>query len=136
MDILNHLNEEYEIVLSEPASTEEEIQKLIEFSEIEVPEEYLSIIRQKSDLTIFVKNCEYERNIYIMGADMCFDMNQAYEIQKWIPNSLVIGHGEGGELLLYATGSNGFGVYTVGCGDLDIEDAIYLVRLAAHVSNG
>ena len=126
MDILNNLNEQYEIVLSEPASSEEEIQQLIEFSEIEVPEEYLGIIRQQSELSILVKNCSYECYVAIRGAAVCLDMNKSLEMQKWIPGSLAFGDNGGGKALFYATGQNGFGVYATGFGDLDIEDAVYL----------
>lgn len=126
MDILNNLNEQYELVSSEPASSEEEIQQLIEFSKIKVPEEYLTILRQQTEHTILVKNCKYERYLYINSATACLDMNQSHEIQKWIPGSLGFGDDGGGTVLFYATGSNGFGVYAVGFGNLDIEDAIYL----------
>ena len=126
MDILNHLNEQYEIVLSEPANSEEEIQQLIEFSEITVPEEYLNILRQKTEITILVKNCKCERDICIQGAIGCIDMNEAFEMQKWIPGSLEFGDNGGGIALCYATGTEGFGIYAVDFSVRDIEDAVYL----------
>lgn len=128
MDILKNLNEQYEIVSSEPANSEEEIQQLIEFSEITVPEEYLNIIRQQTELSILVKNCSYKCYIDIRGAVVCLDMNKSLEMQRWIPGSLAIADNGGGVALFYATGPNGFGVYAVGFGDLDIEDAVYISR--------
>lgn len=126
MDILKHLNEQFEIVLSEPANSEEEIQQLIEFSEITVPEEYLNMLRQQTELTILVKNCKYERYIYTYDAVSCMEMNEAHEVQKWIPGSLVFGDDGEGWPLFYATGAEGFGVYTTSYGALAIEEAVYL----------
>lgn len=51
-------------------------------------------------------------------------MNEAHDIQKYIPNSLAIGDDEGGMALLYIDGKEGFGLYTVGFGNLDIEETI------------
>ena len=128
MNILDNLNEQYELVSSEPASSEEEIQQLIEFSEIAIPEEYLNIIRQQTELSILVKNCSYKYYIDIRGAAVCLDMNKSLEIQKWIPGSLAIADNGGGKALFYATGQNGFGVYATGFGDLNIKHAVYLSR--------
>lgn len=128
MNILNNLNEQYELVLSKPANNEEEIQQLIQFSEIAVPEEYLSILRQKTELTILVKNCKSEWYICIRGAALCISMNKSFEMQKWIPGSLGFGDDGGGTALLYATGPEGFGIYAVEFNVLDIEDAVYLSK--------
>lgn len=126
MDILKNLNEQYEIVLSEPASSEEEIQQLIEFSEIAVPEEYLNILRQQSELSILVKNCSYECYFYINDAASCISMNKSLEMKKCIPGSLAFGYNGGGVALFYATGAKGFGVYAVSYGALDMECAVYI----------
>lgn len=125
MDILNNLNEQYEIVSSEPASSEEQIQQLIEFSEIKVPEEYINIIRQQTELSIRIRSCSYECYIYIESAAECINLNESYEIQKWIPDSLAIGTDEGLHLLIYATGSKGFGIYAVEY-TFDMKNSIYL----------
>lgn len=54
------------------------------------------------------------------------EMNDAYNIQKYIPNSLAIGDDEGGKVILYISGQNGYGLYQVGFGDLDINDAEFI----------
>ena len=59
-----------------------------------------------------------------MGPIDCIEMNEAHDIQKYIPNSLAIGDDEGGMALLYIDGKEGFGLYTVGFGNLDIEETI------------
>lgn len=53
-------------------------------------------------------------------------MNSAYEIQKYIPDSLAIGDDEGGQALLYMNGIQGFGLYLCGFGDLDPETAMFV----------
>ena len=53
-------------------------------------------------------------------------MNEAYHIQKYIPQSLAIGDDEGGNALIYATGQEGFGVYVVAFNDLDIDEMKYV----------
>ncbi|WP_225365577.1 hypothetical protein [Serratia rubidaea] len=53
-------------------------------------------------------------------------MNESYNFQKYIPHSLAIGDDEGGKALFYANGNNGFGLYIVGFGDLDINDAAFV----------
>ncbi|MGP3781155.1 hypothetical protein ACTWKC_12095 [Bacillus sp. 4A_MP3] len=56
-------------------------------------------------------------------------MNESYEIQDYIPNSLAVGDDEGGNALIYFEGAEGFGLYIVGFGDLDPEEAVKV----AHV---
>ena len=51
-------------------------------------------------------------------------MNESYEIQDYIPNSLAVGDDEGGNALIYFEGAEGFGLYIVGFGDLDPEEAV------------
>lgn len=75
-----------------------------------------------------------EAEILVMGASYiriweapgCMEMNDAYNIQKYIPNSLAIGDDEGGKVILYASDQNGYGLYQVGFSDLDINDAEFI----------
>ena len=55
-------------------------------------------------------------------------MNEAYFIQKYIPNSLAIGDDEDGNTIIYAEGKNGFGVYAVAFNDLDINEMIFISK--------
>ena len=128
MNILDNLNKQYEIVSSEPASSEEEIRQLIEFSKIEVPEEYLNIIRQQANIKMIVKKHKYERSIYIHGAFRCINMNKSLLMQKYMPNSLLIGDNGGYIILIYAIGLEGFGVYASDGASIDIKEAVYLSK--------
>ena len=68
---------------------------------IDVPIEFLDIIREKTEIEICVNN---EKFIRIWGAKSCIDMNDAYNIQKYIPNSLAIGDDECSNAILYTYG--------------------------------
>ena len=68
---------------------------------LKVPYEFLEIIRERTEIEILVNK---EKYIRIWGAVGCIEMNEAYHIQKYIPNSLAIGDDECGNVVLYANG--------------------------------
>ena len=125
MSILSKLNKAFRIDASCNASGEDEIDELIKFASIKIPQEYLEIIREKTEIEISVRN---QRYIRIWGADGCIELNEAYFIQKYIPNSLAIGDDEGGNAIIYAEGKNGFGVYAVSFSDLDADEIIFIAK--------
>lgn len=87
--------------------------------------EYIEIVRQVTNVEINVCNEIYIR---IWGPTDCIEMNESYYIQKYIPYSLAIGDDESGKVLIYATGIEGFGVYLVDLGNLDMQDSIKLTE--------
>lgn len=123
LTLLDHLNHAFRIAAAENVSDEETVASVIAFSEIVVPSEYLNLIRKYSELEFMVSDI---RTIRIWGADGCIEMNKAYHIQKYIPQSLAIGDDEGGNALIYATGCEGFGVYAVAFNDLEIDEMKYI----------
>jgi phosphatidate phosphatase PAH1 len=54
MSILNDLSSIFRIDSFEPASLEKDIKDLMSFSQIEIPEDYLNIIREKTEVEINV----------------------------------------------------------------------------------
>ena len=125
MSIINEFAKEFRIDVSCNASEEDEIGALINFAPIKIPTEYLELIREKTELEISIRNKKYIR---IWGADGCIEMNEAYYIQKYIPNSLAIGDDEAGNAIIYADGKNGFGVYVVAFNDLDANEMIFIAK--------
>ena len=123
MSILQKLSNKYKIDASKPASNDEEIKKLIEFSDINIPEDFLEVIRELTEIEI---NVDGEKYIRIWGAEGCIDMNDAYRIQDNIPNSLAIADDEGGNALIYTTGDQGFVLYVIAFNDLDIDELQYV----------
>ena len=73
-----------------------------------------------------VKVMDSTSYIRIWGAAGCSEMNAAYHIQDYIPQALAIGDDEGGKVIFYAEGKEGFGLYLVGFGNLDLDDAVYI----------
>lgn len=121
MNILDNIGSLYTIDAKQSPSKKEEIKALQDFSAIEVPAEYIEIIQLASDIEFNVSGQMYIR---IWGASGCIEMNEAYEVQKYLPNSLAIGDDEGCGALIYLQGKDGFGIYYNRFADLDIEEAV------------
>lgn len=123
MSILSEMSKLFKIATSDEKSSDAEINELIHYSKIDVPFEFIEIIKEKTELEILVNN---EKYIRVWGARGCIEMNSAHHIQKYIPDSLAIGDDECSNAVLYANGSNGFGVYMVSFGDLDVNEMVYI----------
>ena len=123
MSILSKMSKLLNIVTSDTKSSDIEISKLLQYSKINIPIEFLEIIKEQSELEICVDG---EKYIRVWGANGCIEMNDAYHIQKYIPNSLAIGDDECSNAILYANGNNGFGVYIVSFGDLSVDEMVYI----------
>lgn len=121
MNILDNISSMYTIDARKSPLKEEEIKALLDFSTIDVPTEFIEIIQLASDIEINVSGQMYIR---IWGASGCIEMNEAYEVQKYLPNSIAIGDDEGSGALIYLQGKDGFGIYYTRFADLDIEKAV------------
>ncbi|GKV56652.1 hypothetical protein NCCP2222_25990 [Sporosarcina sp. NCCP-2222] len=123
MNLLNNISSEFTIDARKSPSKDDEIKELQDFSKIDIPTDYINIIQQASDVEINISNQKYIR---IWGAFGCKEMNEAYEVHKYLPNSLAIGDDEGGGALIYIQGKDGFGIYYNRFADLDIEEAVFI----------
>ena len=123
MSILNKMSDKFEVVSSEFLSNDCEIEELIKCSWLEIPKEYLEILQEKNEIEILVNKEKYLRLWSVLG---CIEMNDAYNIQKYIPESLAIGDDECCNVMIYANGNKGFGIYIVSLSDLDIDEMIYI----------
>ena len=119
---------------SKPPASADEINALAASSSVPLPDTYLSLIRVITDIEFQVNGHKYIR---LWGPARAIEMNKAYEIRENIPNSLAIGDDEGGMALILMTGKQGFGLYKVGFGDLDADDAEYIASsLEEFLVNG
>lgn len=125
MSILKELSSNYRIDESKSASNNKEIEKLIKFSKLQIPEDFLEVIRELTEVEI---NVDGEKYIRIWGADGCIEMNEAYNIQESIPNSLAIADDEGSNALIYTEGKNGLGLYVISFSDLDVDELKYVAE--------
>ena len=123
MSILDKISDAFEIATSELQSNDAEINELIQYSKIDIPGEFLDIIKEKTEIEILVNKEKYVR---LWSAKGCIEMNDAYHIQQYIPESLAIGDDECSNAVLYAKGNEGFGVYIVSLGDLGIDEMVYI----------
>lgn len=124
MSILTEISNMYTIESQNSPASKEEILKLINFSPIELPKDYLELLEQATEIYINVKNGGCIRIWELLGINGVMDLNEAYQVQRYIPKSLVIGDDGGDIALIYLDGKEGFGLYKIGFGDLDINDAV------------
>ena len=121
--ILDRLNASFSVSAKESPATKSGIERLKGFSGFEVPSDYLDLVRVATEVEF---NIEGKAHMRIWGPDGCIEMNEAYSIQQFIPQSLAIGDDEGGRAILFMSGVQGFGLYLTGFGDLDPESARYI----------
>ena len=105
MNILSNLNSAFKIEANESAASTDDISSLKEFSSIELPLDYCEIVSEMTEVEILVKGDRYFR---IWSPEGCIEMNEEYQIQNYIPQSLAIGDDEGGAALIMMKGKNGF----------------------------
>lgn len=128
MNILSNLYPSLKLAASQPPSTKEEVNALLEFSPIPVPSEYLQIIQHGSNLEIGVDlGSRGYWFIRIYGAAVVIEMNKAYEVQKELKHVLAIGDNEGGEMLVLAPQADPPGIYLNSMSCLsDMDEATFI----------
>jgi hypothetical protein len=89
----------------------------------DIPDEYLHVIDEVTELELRHSSGQYLR---IWGPNGCAEMDRAYGISKRIPGAISIGDDGGGQVIFYMNGGSGFGLYHVGYGDLDTDDAVFI----------
>ena len=123
MSIFNKMSKMFELVTSETKSSSIEIDELIQYSKIDIPREFLDIIKERTEIEIWVNKEKYLR---LWGAKGCIEMNDSYHIQHYIPESLAIGDDECSNALLYAKGNFGFGLSIVALNEVDVDEMVYI----------
>ncbi len=123
MSILKNLNKNINVEVADKASSELIIEEMLTKTPIKLPDEFIEIIREKSEIEISING---DKILRIWGASGCIEMNDAYNIQKYLPFSWAIGDDEGGYAIVYAKGEEGIGVYAVSFSDLDDNEKIFI----------
>lgn len=123
MSFIKKFSSKYNVYGMDTASSEEAIEEIIRVSTILIPEDYIELLKEATDIQITIEN---SKDIMIWGVDRCIEMNVAYEIQQYIPMSLAIGDDGFGNALIYTTGQSGFGLYVIPFNDLDIDELQYV----------
>ena len=123
MSILDAANDLIEIASFEPGSPETDLTRLKAFSPVALPDDYCGIISEKTEVEIGLKKSVYIR---IWSAKGCMEMNEAYEIQSYLPDALAFADDERCNVLLFTTGKNGKGIYRVSLSDLEPDEIVYI----------
>lgn len=120
--MLSDLHQSITVLAKEPKADADAIARLKNKFPT-VPGEYTTLVEEVTELEVQHANGQYFR---IWGPDGCIDQDEGYEISQQLHGAIPIGDDGGGHVILYMDGHNGFGLYHVGYGDLDSEDAIWI----------
>ncbi len=123
MSCISQLSRKLRIDVQEEASSEEDIELLKNFAPIEVPIDYLEIVREATEIQICVDDSDYLR---IWSANGVMELNRAYEIQKYLPKALALGDDDWGRAILWMPFAARLGIYLCGFGALDEEEALFV----------
>ena len=88
----------------------------------QIPADYFELVSQASELELVT---DTGRDFRVYDPEGVSEMTGAYQIPSYIPGAVVVGDSYG-QALIYANGAFGFGVYRVGWGDLDIQNACWI----------
>lgn len=119
--MLESLAKNLRLLASQPGATAEQVTELKDRFPA-VPDEYVKLVEEATEIELQHENGQYVR---IWGPRGCIEMDEGYNISKRIAGAIPIGDDGGGKVLFYMNSKEGFGLYHVGYGDLDAEDAIF-----------
>lgn len=123
----------FQVLAKGPTADNAEIQALRQHFG-NVPADYLEIVSEATEIELQHEQGQYVR---IWGPIGCVEMDEGYGIRSRIPDAFPIGDDGGGHVIFYADCSKGFGLYHVGYGDLDREDAVWIApSLREFLTNG
>lgn len=119
--MLDNISSQYRVLAAQPAANTNVLHLRQKF--VAIPQEYIDLISEATEIEIQHTGGAYMR---IWGPMGCIDMDEGYEISRRIDGAFPIGDDGGGRVILYMTGDQGYGLYIVGFGDLDAEDARWI----------
>jgi hypothetical protein len=119
--MLESLAKNLRLLASQPGATAEQVAEL-KGRFPSVPDEFVKLVEEATEIELQHENGQYVR---IWGPSGCIEMDEGYDISKRIAGAIPIGDDGGGRVIFYMSGKEGFGLYHVGYGDLDAEDAIF-----------
>lgn len=131
--MLNAIGHQFQVLAKGPPAEASSIEALNKHFG-DVPEEYIETI---SDATEIELQHEQGRYIRIWGPAGCIEMDEGYDIRERISGAFPIGDDGGGRVIFYMQGTKGLGLYLVGYGNLDREDATFIApSLREFLANG
>jgi hypothetical protein len=125
--MLDKIDSSYKVLVKGPPATLEQINTLTTHFE-NVPQEYVDLVLEATEIEVQHQGGQYIR---IWGPSGCVEMDEGYGIQQRIPGAVPIGDDGGGHVVFYANGTQGIGLYHVGYGNLDLDDAVWIATTLA-----
>lgn len=120
--MLEKLHSAYSVMTKGPPASADQMAALLDYFAV-VPRDYVELALEATEIEIWH---ESERYFRIWGPSGCIDMDEGYAIRRRIPDAFPLGDDGGGRILFYASGAGGSGLYCVGYGNLDLNDAIWI----------
>jgi len=131
--MLERLQPTVAVLDRKPRATESQLTALVSRYPA-VPGDHLQLLREATEIELQLPRSKYVR---IWGPADCIDQDEGYGISRRMPGAIPIGDDGGGSVLFYLDGKEGFGLYRVGYGNLDAEDAIRVApSLTEFLCNG
>lgn len=119
--MLNRLHSSFQILAQQPPATPDEIHALVAYFKA-VPRDFIELVRQATFVELAHQSQQYIR---IWGPTDSIETYIAHDFRRWMPGAIPIGDDGGDKVLFYARGHHGYGLYHVGLGNLDLEDAVW-----------
>jgi len=131
--MLNDLNPAFRILASSSPADAQATAALITHLGA-IPREYVQLVSEATEIEMWHESGQYIR---IWNPAGCIEMDEGYRIRQRIPGAIPIGDDGASGLLFYFDGKQGFGLYRVGYGNLDGDDAIWFApTLTDFLTNG
>lgn len=126
MRSISKIHPSLEVVRFEPASTLDDVKRLLRSSPTEVPGDYVEWVLVASEMEIVDKNATCCFRVW--GVNGCLEMNEAYDVKGSLPGALAVGDNEAGALLVYLSNDRKPGLYRVRLGDMDADSALWIAE--------
>ncbi len=120
--MLNSLDASFRVLGRAPAADAAQIATLKQHFGT-IPAEYLETVAEATEIELQHSGGQYIR---IWGPGGCIEMDDGYGIRQRIPGAFPIGDDGGGHVIFYQEGKRGVGLYHVGYGNLDGDDAVFV----------
>jgi len=119
MNILEQINKKFENFNSRKVEpqvvSEKNINQLISFVDIELPDNYLDILRTGETYAFGVKDASVLIDLYGIHDVLCMDDNYHF-FREDVKQGVIIGSDLGDNIYYYGLGKEGLGLYIVGAG--------------------
>jgi hypothetical protein len=120
--MLEKLHPSFRIYQQEPPATAKDL-KALEAHFGEIPPDYRALLQETGELSVEHENSE---SFTIWSSARCRELDLAYHIRDSIPDGFPVGDDGKNHVIYYHNGKRGYGLYLVGFGCLDPEEAIWL----------